>query len=327
MVVNKVDNVSRLESIDLFKRLGFQDPIPVSAISGKSSGDLLDVIAKELKEDDMAPAKVHTNYDINLAIIGRPNVGKSTLLNTIIGEKRAVVSAEAGTTRDSVNVSFFHKGKNIQISDTAGIRRPGKVGHDTIESFSVIRAERALKNCDVAILVIDASEGLVALDANILGNAKEWGKGIILALNKIDLIPGGQEEYMAKTIWILQRKLNFAPWLPIVFISAQDEVNINSLLTQVVAVAENRNTLVPQELLDEIMELSKQSNPQLQDIQKLSQKRSTPPQFEITVSAKKIPHYTQVRYLENRIRDVMPMNGVPIYIDTHLLGRIREKKR
>jgi len=323
LVVNKVDNISRLEDMEEFKRFGFQNPIPVSAISGKSSGDLLDLVAKELKKIPDNNSKDHTKHDINLAIIGRPNVGKSTLLNTIIGEKRAIVSEEAGTTRDIVNVSFFHKGKNILIADTAGIRRPGKIGHDTIESYSVIRAERALKNCDVAILVIDAEEGLVALDANILGNAKEWGKGIIFAVNKIDLVQDDKDEFMAKMIWILQKKLNFAPWLPVVFISAQDEVNINALLTQAVAVFENRRTTVPQEILDDIIAQSKQSNPQLQDILSLTQKRTEPPQFEISVSAKKVPHYTQIRYLENRIRDVIPMNGTPIYVDVNLIGRKR----
>ena len=321
MVVNKADNIGRFETLEEFKRLGFQNPIPVSGISGKGTGDLLDIIISELNSVKKEIKKEIINADLKLAVIGRPNVGKSTLLNKIIGQKRAIVSEEAGTTRDSVDINFMHKGKNILISDTAGLRRRGKIGHDTIESFSALRTERALKNSDVAILLIDAEEGLVALDANILGLAKEWGKGIVLTVNKIDLIAEDQEEYMAKTIWRLQKKLNFAPWLPIVFVSALNETNINSLLSQAVTVSETRQTTIPEEELQHILDQAQSSNQQLIDVKSLTQKRTGPPQFEIVVPAKKAPHLTQIRYLENRIRDLYPMNGTPIFIDMKLTGR------
>lgn len=322
LVINKADNMTRQESTDEFKRLGDFTIVPVSAVSGKNSGDLLDEIIERLSHIASNKKPVPKAVDIRLAIIGRPNVGKSTLLNTIIGEKRAVVSEEAGTTRDVINVNFFHADKAIQISDTAGLRRPGKVSKDTIESFSVLRTMRALQASDVAVLIVDAEEGLVALDTNILGKAKEWGKGIILAVNKIDLIQGDRKEYMARMIWELQAKLNFAPWLPIVFISAKDDENVRPLLNQVVAVNENRNTVIPQKDLDSILENAKQSNPQLFGVTTLFQKKSTPPIFEITYKGP-VSHYTQIRYLENQIRDAYPMTGTPIFVDLP----VRSKKK
>ncbi len=316
LVVNKVDNLQRQGSIDEFKRLGNFKIFPVSAISGKSSGDLLDEIIKRLRKVKVVKQESKAKGPkVSLAIIGRPNVGKSTLLNTIIGEKRAIVSSEAGTTRDIVNIDFMHSGKDIRIADTAGLRRPGKISKDTIESFSVIRTMSALKESDIAILVIDASEGLVALDINILGKAKEWGKGIILAVNKIDLVDKDQKEYMARMIWEFQTKLNFAPWLPIVFISAQNDENIKPLLNQAMKVYESRSTTISQEDLTEILEDAKKSNPQLLDIVAFVQKKANPPIFEAIYKGRTIPHYTQIRYLENKLRDVCPLSGSPIFID------------
>lgn len=313
LVVNKADNAERQREVEIFKRLGEFPIVPVSAISGKGSGDLLEEISKRLPKEEEKETEKKT--DIAMAIIGRPNVGKSTLLNAILGEKRSIVSEQAGTTRDIVEVVFAHKGKQIEIVDTAGIRRPGKIEKDTIESFSVLRTYSALHRSDIAVLVIDAAEGLVALDMNILGEAIETGKGIILAVNKIDLVPGDKQEYMAKMIWELQSRLNFAPWLPIVFISALDEENINPLLNQVVTVAKSRGTEISQDDLDKILESAKGSNMQLFDIKRLYQKKTNPPVFEIAFPAKKKPHFTQVRYLENKIRDIYPMSGTPIYID------------
>ncbi|MCX6808808.1 MAG: GTP-binding protein [Candidatus Berkelbacteria bacterium] len=236
-------------------------------------------------------------------------------------------SSEAGTTRDIVSVSFHHKGKKILIQDTAGLRRPGKITKETIESFSVIRTEQALKNSDIAVLVIDAVEGLVALDANILGEAKEWGKGIVLAVNKIDEIKEDKDEYIAKTIWQLQSKLNFAPWLPVVFISAQNEENINSLLNQVVAAFESRNTVIDEKTLNEITEHLRNKNSQLAGLTRMTQKSVNPPTFELKFKGNRVPHKTQIRYIENIIRDVFPMSGTPIFLDLAIKKDERTKIR
>lgn len=314
LAVNKVDNQERAKSINDFKRLGDFPIFAVSAISGRTSGDLLDGIVQALKKVQTRTMSKNKNYDLKLSIIGRPNVGKSTLLNAIIGAKRAVVSSEPGTTRDIVTVGFAHKGKNILISDTAGIRRPGKLEHDTIESFSVLRSFRALKDCDIAVLVVDGKEGMVALEANLLGEAKQLGKGIILAVNKLDLVED-KEKFMGMEIWRLQDKLNFMPWLPVVFISALEKDNIEALLSQVVKVYENRGTTISQENLNIIKNDIVKSNSQLAGLEILRQKKVNPPIFEAKFKGKKTPHYTQIRYIENKIRDAYPLAGTPIFID------------
>lgn len=313
LVVNKVDNTSREQNLEPFGRLGMK-MVAVSAISGRNTGELSDIIVHTLKKLPQTKEIKKENTDIRLAIIGRPNVGKSTLLNNIIGAKRVVTSSEPGTTRDTIDVMFHHKGKKILITDTAGIRRPGKISKDSIESYSVLRSLSALRKSDLAVLVIDAGEGVVALEESLLGKAKDWGKGIILAINKIDLVEN-KDKFMSELIWQLQKKLNFIPWLPIVFISAQEGENVQALLNQVIKVSENRRKLIDSEILAQILEDANNLNPQLGDIMKLEQKSTNPPAFEVVYKGKKVPHYTQLRYLENKIRDVFPLNGTPIYLD------------
>lgn len=326
LAVNKSDNIERMEQIEEFKRFGNFKIVPVSAISGKNTGDLLDEIVRELRKiKKTVKTKVEKGNFINLAIIGRPNVGKSTLLNKMIGEKRAVVSKEAGTTRDVLDVVFKHKDANIRIFDTAGLRRRGKIVKDTIESFSVLRTMRALKNADVAVLMIDAEEGMVAGDVHILGQAKEMGKGVIVAINKIDLIKGDKELFMGEVLGELQTKLNFMPFVPVVFVSAEDGDNIKSLLNQVVKVDGNRKTVIKQGDLDKILDFAKDSNFQLQNARSLVQKRANPPEFLLKYTREE-PHYTQIRYLENKIRDVFPLEGSPIFIDLVSVGRNQRRK-
>lgn len=334
LIANKCDNLDRLQSVEEFKRLGNFPIVPVSAISGKSTGDLLDIIMKNLKEIDrkVKPAAGQKEKqtdkkledEIKLAIIGRPNVGKSTLINTIVGEKRVVVSDVAGTTRDTISINFMHKGHKIELLDTAGIRRRGKIVKDTIESFAMLRTYRALKECDVTVLLIDAEEGLVANDAHILGMAKEWGKGLVLAVNKIDIYSEeDKEKFMSRTLYFLQKKLNFVPWLPTVFISAKDDENIKPLLNQVIIAFENRKTWIPEEDLTKILTDAKEINNQIYNILALRQKRTSPPTFEARYT-KDAPHETQLRYLENKIRDAYPLSGSPMFLDL-ISGQKRRK--
>ncbi|MEK9156397.1 MAG: ribosome biogenesis GTPase Der [Patescibacteria group bacterium] len=316
LVVNKADNKERQDEIEEFRRLGNFDVVPVSAISGSNTGDLLDLICDKLQSGPKAQGRRLKAKEeiINLAILGRPNVGKSTLLNRIIGAKRAIVSPEPGTTRDVFSVRFKHKGNILVISDTAGIRRPGKIKKDTIESFSVLRSWQAAKGADIVVLVTDAEEGLVAADAHLLGQAIDWGKGIVLAINKIDLWPQSQETRIAQELGRLQDKLNFAPWLPVVFISAESDQNIKPLLDQVVKVYNNRQETASEDNLAKILAFAKERNPQLAGLKSLRQVKSAPPVFLLRYSRTE-PHYTQIRYLENKIRDVYPFVGTPIFID------------
>ena len=318
LVANKADNINRINDTDEFSRHGF--PVfAVSAINGKNTGDLMDAIISNLKFT-VLDVKEKPEDELDLAIIGRPNVGKSTLLNTIVGEKRAVVSDVPGTTRDAVNINFQLKGRMIKITDTAGIRRSGKIDWDSVEKFSVMRTYRAIRDCDVAILMIDATEGLVANDAHILGYAKECGKGIVLAVNKTDLW-SNKEYKMSEMISLLQTKLNFAPWLPVVFISAQDNENVEQLLKQVVVAEKNRETVIPGEDLKKILEFMKSRNPQLADVQSIYQAVGKPPTFNVKISGKKDLHKSQEHYIENKIRDVYPMDGTPIFIDLFIRGK------
>jgi len=311
LAVNKSDNIDRIKDIEEFRRLGFDKMFAVSAISGKNIGDFLDSIIEELPVAE----KIEEDHKdvLKISILGRPNVGKSTLINTIIGEKRAVVSEVPGTTRDSIEVDFNFKGTAIKIVDTAGIRRRGKIEKDTIESFSVLRTYRALRDSDIAILVIDAVEGLVANDMHILGLAKEWGKGIILAVNKIDE-KEDLNTYMATELFSLQTKLNFTPWLPVVFISAKENENVNALLGQILKVRENRKTIISQDHLDQIFQFAKETSSQMQYVLSIKQDRANPPTFKVRYKGKE-PHQTVLRFLENKIRDVFPMEGSPIFID------------
>lgn len=317
LVVNKADNLLRQRNIEEFKRLGHFEIIAVSAISGQNSGDLLDLIYQKSRllgqppRQAMAPT---TKKEINLTIVGRPNVGKSTLLNIIIGQKRAIVSQEPGTTRDSFSVRFKHKNHSLLISDTAGIRRRGKIKKDTIESFAVLRSWRSLRQCDVAILIIDGLEGITANDNHLLGQIIDWGKATVLAVNKIDLW-SNYESRMTKELEILKRKVKFAPWLPVVFISAEKNQQIKPLLDQVVSAYENRRFIIPQEELDRILDQAKSANSQLAATVKLSQKKSASPIFSLYFGGKTPPHQTQIRYLENKIRDHYPLYGSPIFID------------
>ncbi len=311
MIVNKVDNLEREKDIKEFVRLGNFEIITVSSISGKNSGALLERIAKLLGKSKKSS---NPNFDINLAILGRPNVGKSTLLNTIVGQKRAIVSAEPGTTRDAGDFLFNHKGKTIRIIDTAGIRRPGKIKKDTIESFSVLRSWRAFHESNIVLVLSDGSEGFVASDTHLIGETKESGKGVILVINKIDKWQN-PEENIAKMLSNLSVRLNFAPWLPVVFISASEKTNITPLLNQIIKVNENLHYEIDQKDLDLILEDAKNTNSQLKDIIKLKQKRSKPIVFELLFQGKKPPHLSQIRSLENKIRDAYPLSGVPFFID------------
>lgn len=322
LVVNKCDNLSRFDTIQAFNRLGGFPIVPVSAISGKNTGDLLELIVKNLGNLP-TPTKVEKNDVIKLSIIGRPNVGKSTLINSIIGEKRLVVSNEAGTTRDTVSVKFFHKGGQIELIDTAGVRRRGKIEKDTIESFSLLRTQNAIKESDVVVVVVDAIEGLVASDTHILGQAKELGKAVVLAVNKIDLWGDKVEERMNNFLFYLQEKLNFVPWLPTVFISAENDENIKPLLNQIILANQSRQTIIPEDKLLEILESAKETNNQLLNLVNLRQSKNNPPVFKVLYKGSKPPHYTQIRYLENKIRDEYPMNGSPIFIDLESKRRPR----
>jgi len=321
LAVNKSDNIERIENCKEFQRLGNFDNVSVSAISGRGSGDLCDLILKKLLNVKRKSNPVNDS-SVKLAIIGRPNTGKSTLINTIAGEDVSVVSSQAGTTRDMVNYKFEYKKQLIELIDTAGLRRRGKIKKDTIESYSILRSYKALRECDIAIMLIDGSEGLVSGEATIISQAAQWGKGLILAINKIDLwSEDKREDLIAKSLSILQTKLNFTPWLPAVFISAEKVINIDSLLNQTLKVSKDLDFIIPAKELTQILEFAKGKNSQIQSLVEIKTLSTKPLKIEL-VYKNRIPHQSQVRYMENQIRDHYPLNGVPM-----LFKLVSTKKR
>lgn len=316
VVANKCDHKFESASTETFRRLGFANIVAVSAISGKASGDLLDLVTEKAESIEIAKKEGELKGgEIKFTIVGRPNVGKSTLTNTILGREHMIVSKTPGTTRDCGNFSFKHKGKILEVVDTAGMRRRGKIGHDTVESFALLRSLKAIKESNLVVYTIDSQEKISSLDLSILGEIKDLGKSIILAVNKIDLWGEDKEREMAKIINSLQRELNFMPWLPVVFISAKDSSNINNLLNQIIKVIESRMTEIDEGSMRDIYKDALATNYQIGYIKSLRFERANPPVFKIKTLKNKRAHFSHIRYLENKIRDRFPYNGTPIFID------------
>lgn len=315
VAVNKCDNADRADRSIEFRRLGFDNIVPVSSISGRNSGDLLDEINK--LADNIESSSVPTEdqkVDFSMAIVGRPNAGKSTLLNSIADSPKMIVSSIPGTTRDAEDHVVDFKGKKIKLTDTAGIRRKSKIPHDTIESFALLRALRAVEESDVVVFMVDALEGLVSIDQGILGEAKNLGKSIVIAVNKIDQWENAEEE-MARFLGILTNSLNFMPWVPVVFISAQDKTNINHLMNQAIRSYENRFLEADNDELRKILDEGKATLPELSYAKELYFERTDPPVFKVKIWKADKLHFSHKRFLENRIRDLYGYEGTPIFID------------
>lgn len=313
LVVNKCDNKFDDELKNQFRRLGFPKIVLASAISGKNSGDLMDKISSLIPKTVITAKE--KDEEIKLAIIGRPNVGKSTLLNAISGEQKMIVSPTPHTTRDAQDFLIEHKGKKIRIIDTAGMRRRGKIDHDTVESFAYLRSERAIKDSKIIVYIIDTEQGLVNLDLNLIGDAIKIGKSVILVVNKCDLWGEEFEIQMRKMIGLLQNELNFAPWLPVIFISAQEKTHLNNLLNQIVKIDTERKSKVLEETLQEIFKQAKELHLNIHYFKSLKFEKANPPVFKLKTHKNKKPHFSDLRYMENKIRDIYPYYGTPIFID------------
>lgn len=314
LAVNKVDSFQKFgNDVYEFYNLGIGDPIPVSAASRLGLGDLLDEVAKHFtaeqleEEEDERP---------RVAIVGKPNVGKSSLINKMIGENRVIVSNIAGTTRDAVDTEVVHNGTEYVFIDTAGLRRKSKIKED-LERYSIIRTVSAVERADVVIMVIDATEGVTEQDAKIAGIAHDRGKGIIVAVNKWDAI-----EKNDKTIYEFTRKvkdtLSFMPYAEIVFISAVTGQRIEKMFELIDMVRENQTLRVATGVLNEIMTEAVALQQPPSDKGKrlklyyMTQVAVKPPTFVIFVNDKELMHFSYVRYLENRIRDSFGFRGTAL---------------
>ena len=322
LVVNKVDSFEKfMPDVYEFYNLGIGDPFPISAASMLGLGDMLDEVVKHFpdyakdEEEDERP---------KVAIIGKPNVGKSSLINKLAQEDRVIVSDIAGTTRDAIDTDITYDGKEYVFIDTAGLRRKNKIKEE-IERYSIIRAVTAVERADVCIIVIDATEGVTEQDAKIAGIAHERGKGIIIAVNKWDAIEKDDKTIYRHTEKIRQI-LSFMPYAEIIFISAKSGQRLNKIFELIDVVIANNSMRVATGVLNEIVtEAVAMQQPPSDKGKRLriyytTQVAVKPPTFVIFVSDKELMHFSYTRYLENRIRETFGFRG------TALKFIIRERK-
>ncbi|HEV2127141.1 MAG TPA: ribosome biogenesis GTPase Der [Thermomicrobiales bacterium] len=313
---NKAErNDLRFEALE-FYNLGLGEPIPISAYHGNGTGDLLDRVveelpnAEELEEDEVEGPKI--------AIVGRPNVGKSRLLNALLGEERAIVSEEPGTTRDSLDTIIEWEGEQLTLIDTAGIRRRGRV-EEGIERFSVMRSMRAIDRADVVLLVIDATEDFTAQDLHIAGYIEEQKKGIVVVVNKWDLVEKdsrSMDEYRERA----RRELDFMPYAPLVFISAKTGQRVGKVLEMALGVIEERNRRVNTAALNRMLKDAVTKHPPPSKPGKwvrffyATQADTAPPTFVFFCNDPKAIHFSYRRYLENELREAFDFSGTPLRI-------------
>ena len=314
LVVNKVERFDDLTDVYDFYALGLDELIPISASHGTNTGDLLDAVHEHLER---IPETVENDDDrIHIAVVGRPNVGKSSLTNVIIGEDRSIVSNVAGTTRDAIDSAFVHDGEEYVIVDTAGMRKRNKIDMAT-ERYSVMRSLRAVDRCDVALFVIDANEGLIEQDKKIAGYVHEQGKGLIIVVNKWDLIEKDDKTMKTYTEKI-KNQLLFMSYAPIIFVSALTRQRVSNIINIVKSVAEARSVRLPTSLVNEIVRDAVLKNPPPTDkgnrlkIFYATQVDVAPPTFALFVNDPELMHFSYLRYLENCIRKHFVFEGTTI---------------
>ncbi len=321
LAVNKIDNPDMREMIYDFYSLGFGEPWPISGSHGLGIGDLLDECAKHFPKED------EIQYDedvIKFSLIGRPNVGKSSLVNAFLGQDRVIVSNISGTTRDAIDSPYSYEGQDYVVIDTAGMRKKGKV-YETTEKYSVLRALRAIERSDVVLVVLNAEEGIQDQDKKIAGYAHEAGKAIIIVVNKWDAIEKDEKTMNLFTEQIREHFL-FLDYAPIVFVSAKTKQRVHQILPVVKRVSENHAMRIQSSILNEVIEDAVARNPAPSDkgrrlrIYYATQVAIQPPTFVVFVNDPELMHFSYERFLENRIRETFDFEGTPI----RLITRARE---
>lgn len=322
LAVNKAESQQVRQNAVEFWALGLGEPYPISAYHGEGVADLLDEVVKVLPA---YPAEEEEQETIGVAIVGRPNVGKSSLLNALVGQERSIVSETPGTTRDPIDMEITCEGQRITLIDTAGIRRRGRI-EQGIEQYSVLRSMRAIDRADVALLLIDAQEGVTAQDAHIAGYVLERYKSVVVVINKWDAIEKDSHTMVEYTNAV-REQLNFMPYVPVLFISAKTRQRVHTVLPTALRVAAARRHRLSTSEVNQILSEAYDSTqiPVRQGralrIYYGSQVGNDPPTFVIFVNDKDLVHFSYERYLENRIRAYYPFEGTPI----KLIFRSRER--
>jgi len=314
LAINKADNPKREQGIHEFYALGLGEPLPISALQGKGIGELLEAITHALPtlpaEEEVRPHALH------IALVGRTNVGKSSLLNRILGEERVIVSEQPGTTRDAIDTFVRFHGQEIVMIDTAGIRRRGRI-EGGVERYSVLRALKAIGRADVVLLLLDAVEGVTAQDAHIAGYIYEQAKSTIVLVNKWDLVEkdsSTQSQYEA----YIRRELKFMPFVPVLFVSALTGQRVSQILPLALRVNEQRQQRLSTEQINAILrEATARHSPPSKYGKKLrfyygTQVEINPPTFVFFVNDERLVHFSYERYLENQIRQYYKYEGSPL---------------
>lgn len=311
VVVNKLDNDKRKDNLYNFYELGFSELIAVSASHNMGINELLNTITKDLPEEE-----IKEDNTIKFSIIGRPNVGKSSLINAILNEDRAIVSDIAGTTRDAIDTKFKYNHEDITVIDTAGMRKKGKI-YESVEKYSLIRSLKAIDRSDVCVLVIDASTGIIEHDKHIASYALDAGKGIVICVNKWDTINNPDSDIRN---WKeeIKNEFQFIPYAHVVFLSAKTKKRVSTLMPEVINAYNNNRKEVKTSLLNNIiMEAVSLHEPPSYKGKRLkiyfvSQTGNCPPKFTFSVNNKGLVHFSYERYLENQIRNNIDFDGTPI---------------
>jgi GTP-binding protein len=317
LAVNKVDNMQRQEDIYEFYSLGFGDPIGISGAHGRGLGDLLDAVVDHFPENK---EEEYGEEVIRVALIGRPNVGKSSLVNAILGEERVIVSDIAGTTRDAIDTPFEKDGQKYVIIDTAGMRKRGKV-YESTEKYSVMRALKAIERADVVLVVINGEEGIIEQDKHIAGYAHEAGKAAIFVVNKWDVVEK-DDKTMHQFTQNIRDHFLFMPYAPVLFVSAKTSQRLHKLLPLVESVAEQHAMRVQTHLLNDVISDAVAINPPPTDkgrrlrINYATQVSVKPPTIVLFVNDPELMHFSYERYLENKIRAAFGFEGTPIRLYT-----------
>lgn len=314
LAVNKVDNPERRLDVYDFYQLGLGEPYPVSSVHGVGLGDMLDAVIENFAEKDAE----EEDDRIRFSFIGRPNVGKSSLVNAILGENRVIVSDMAGTTRDAINTQFTAKdGREFTMVDTAGIKKKGKLYENT-ERYALMRSMRAIDDSDVVLVVLNAEEGIRELDKHIAGYAHEAGRAVIIVVNKWDTIPDRDQRTMTDFTNLIRHEFQYLSYAPIVFVSAKTKQRLSRLPEMIEEAYDHQHRRIQSAVLNDVLMDALAANPTPSSngrrlrVYYATQVAVAPPTFVIFVNDPDLMHFSYARYLENRIRAAFEFTGTPI---------------